>query len=116
MPSQINAPPIHLQIGNPNNSFENDPEGKPESLPSKLAKKGSKLAASLSKVAVRMAVASGHADAETVERVDAAATAVENQAEAGRDASIGDRVKMAAGDTAGAVSDNVDNPYVSVSF
>ena len=49
-----------------------------------------------------------------MEVVDGVADAVENQAEAGRDATIADRFKMAAGDSAGMVSDNVDNPYVSV--
>ena len=46
--------------------------------------------------------------------VDGVTDAVENQADAGRDATLGDRIKMAAGDSAGLVSDNVDNPYVSV--
>lgn len=101
------------KIGNPTNSYEKDPEGKPETLPSKLAKQGSKLAATFTKTAVRAAAATGAVDADTVELVDGITDAVENQAEAGRDASLADRAKMAAGDTAGVVGDNVDNTYVS---
>ena len=44
------------------------------------------------------------------------ADAAENQASADRDASITDRLKMAGGDTAGMVGDNVDNQYVGVSL
>ncbi len=105
-----------FQIGNPTNNHETDPEGKPESIPSKIAKQGTKLAASLTKTAVRAAAASGAVDQDTVDNVEAGADAVKNQAEAGRDATVADRLKMAAGDTAGIVADNVDDPYVSVSF
>ncbi len=42
--------------------------------------------------------------------------AAENQASADRDASLADRLKMAGGDAAGMVADNVDNPYVAVSL
>ena len=64
---------------------------------------------------MRTAASTGAVDQSTVDIVDSVADAAENQAEAGRDATVGDRLKMAAGDTAGAVADNVDNTYVSVS-
>lgn len=104
-----------MQIGIPDNSIENDPEGKPEGLPSKLAKKGSKVAVMVSKTAIRMAAATGQVDHNTIKLVDRVADAVENQADAGRDATLLDRAKTFAGDSAGLVSEAVDNPYVSVS-
>ena len=73
------------------------------------------MAIKITKVAARSAAATGAVDADTVQLVEGVADAAENQAEAGRDATIADRVKMAAGDSAGLVGDNVDNPYVSVS-
>ena len=54
-------------------------------------------------------------DEDTVNIVGGVADAANNQAEAGTDASIADRVKMAGGDGAGMVADNVDDPYISVS-
>ena len=61
-------------------------------------------------------VASGLVDEDTANIVEGVAGAVENQASADRDASLADRLKMAGGDTAGIVGDNVDNQYVSVSW
>jgi len=55
-------------------------------------------------------------DEDTANIVEGVADAAENQASADRDASIADRLKMAGGDAAGMVADNVDNEYVSVSF
>ena len=54
-------------------------------------------------------------DEDTANIVEGVADAVENQASADRDASLADRLKMAGGDTAGIVGDNVDNQYVAVS-
>ena len=54
-------------------------------------------------------------DPEVVDVAEGVAEAAENQADAGRDATLGDRLKMATGDAAGIVGDNVDNQYVSVS-
>ncbi len=54
-------------------------------------------------------------DEDTVNIVGGVADAANNQAEAGTDASITDRVKMASGDGAGMVSNITDDPYISVS-
>ena len=53
-------------------------------------------------------------DQDKIDIVEGVADAAENQADAGRDATVADRLKMATGDTAGIVGDNVDNQYVSV--
>ena len=80
-----------------------------------MVKQGSKLAASITKLAARSAASAGVVDSDTADIVEGVADAAQNQAEAGRDATVADRVKMAAGDSAGVVADNVDNTYVSVS-
>ena len=100
-----------MQIGNPTNAYDKDPEGKPEKMASKLVKQGSKLATKVSKLVIK----NSGLDDDTANALEGVTDAAENQAEAGRDASLTDRVKMATGDTAGIVGDNVDNPYVSVS-
>lgn len=58
----------------------------------------------------------GLVDENTASIIEGAADAAENQASADRDASITDRLKMAGGDAAGMVGDNVDNEYVGVSL
>ena len=103
-----------IQVGIPDDLVDNDLEGKPEGLPSKLAKRGSKMAAKFSKIAIRMALATGQIDYDIVEIVDMVADAVENQADAGRDATFKERLKTFTGDSIGIVSTAVDNPYVSV--
>ena len=70
-----------------------------------------KLASKVTKLIVKNA----GVDEDTVKIVEGVSDAAENQAEAGTDASIADRVKMAGGDGAGMVADNVDDPYISVS-
>jgi len=62
----------------------------------------------------KLVVKNSGLDEDTVNVIEDVADAAENQADAGRDATLADRVKMAAGDTAGIVGDNVDNQYVSV--
>lgn len=57
----------------------------------------------------------GLVDEDTANIIEGVADAAENQASADRDASLTDRLKMAGGDAAGMVADNVDNPYVTVS-
>ncbi len=57
----------------------------------------------------------GLVDEDTANIIEGVADAAENQASADGDASLADRLKMAGGDTAGMVADNVDNPYVAVS-
>ncbi len=57
----------------------------------------------------------GLVDEDTANIIEGVADAVENQADADRDASLTDRLKVAGGDASGMVADNVDNPYVTVS-
>ena len=54
-------------------------------------------------------------DPEVAKNVESAADAVEKQADAKEGTSLADRAKMAGGDAAGMVGDNVDNQYVKVS-
>lgn len=100
-----------MQIGNPTNAYDKDPEGKPEKMTYKIAKQGSKLALKVSKLVLK----NSGLDDDTVNVLEGVADAAENQADAGRDASLADRVQMATGDTAGIVGDSVDNTCVSVS-
>ena len=76
----------------------------------KIVKQGAKIATKVTKLVAK----NSGLDEDTVNVVEGVADAAENQAEAGRDATLADRVKMAAGDTTGIVGDNVDNQYVSV--
>ena len=57
----------------------------------------------------------GLVDEDTANIVEGVADAAENQASADRDATLTDRLKMAGGDAAGMVADNVDDPYITVS-
>ncbi len=77
----------------------------------KMVKQGSKIATKVTKLVAKNA----GVDEDTMDVVEGVADAAENQADAGRDATLADRVKMAGGDTVGIVGDNVDNQYVSVS-
>ena len=79
-------------MGKPNEQWRDDPEGKPESTVSKAVRQTAKLASQVTKLVVKQ---SGVVDEETAEIVGGVADAVQNQAEAGRDASIADRLKMA---------------------
>ena len=79
-------------MGKPNEQWRDDPEGKPESTVSKAVRQTAKLASQVTKLVVKQ---SGLVDEETAEIVGGVADAVQNQAEAGRDASIADRLKMA---------------------
>ncbi|KAL5481861.1 hypothetical protein EMCRGX_G022121 [Ephydatia muelleri] len=97
--------------GKPDGDHKSDPEGKPESTASKAVKGSVKLAAKITKIVAKN---SGLVDDETADIISAVADAAENQAEAGRDATITDRLKMGGADAAGMVSDNVDNDAVNV--
>lgn len=79
-------------MGKPSEQWRDDPEGKPESTVSKAVRQTAKLASQVTKLVVKQ---SGLVDEETAEIVGGVADAVQNQAEAGRDASIADRLKMA---------------------
>ena len=79
-------------MGKPTGQWRDDPEGKPESAVSKAVRGTAKLAAQMTKLVVKE---SGLVDEETAEMVGGAADAVQNQAEAGGDATIADRLKMA---------------------
>ena len=105
------CPLCRVKIGNPTNEHKKDPEGKPEKVVSKIAKQGTILATKVTKLVIK----NSGLDEDTVDVLEGTADVVENQADAGRDATLTDRLKMATGDTAGIIADNVDNPYVSVS-
>lgn len=81
-----------IQVGKPSAQWRDDPEGKPESAVSKAVRQTAKLASQVTKLVVKE---SGLVDEETAEMVGGAADAVQNQAEASRDATIADRLKMA---------------------
>ena len=91
--------------------MKDDPEGKPEGMASKIAKSGAKIAAKVSKLIIKNAPI----DENAAKIAEGAIDAAENQAEAGRDATLSDRLKMAGGDAVGIVGDNVGNQYISVS-
>lgn len=80
-----------MQEGKPDGDHKSDPEGKPESTASKAVKGSVKLAAKITKIVAKN---SGLVDDETADIISAVADAAENQAEAGRDATITDRLKM----------------------
>ena len=80
-----------IQEGKPDGDHKSDPEGKPESTASKAIKGSVKLAAKITKIVAKN---SGLVDDETADIISGVADAAENQAEAGRDATITDRLKM----------------------
>ena len=82
---------ICTKEGKPDTNHRNDPEGKPESAASKAVKGSVKLAAKITKIVVKN---SGLVDEETADIISGVADAAENQAEAGRDATITDRLKI----------------------
>lgn len=78
-----------LQHGTPTSDWKNDIEGKPEHIASKIAKKVAKIGAQVTKK-----VAAEYIQDENIASiVEGVADGVENQADADRNATIGDRLK-----------------------
>ncbi|XP_019858958.1 PREDICTED: uncharacterized protein LOC109587164 [Amphimedon queenslandica] len=90
--------------------WENDSEGLPEPAVSKMIRGVAKFGAGIVKKFVKD---SGLVDEQTANIIEGAADAVQDQAEADHNTSLADRAKMAVGDGAGIIGDNVDNQYVS---
>eukprot|EP00731_Ephydatia_muelleri_P016371 Em0009g795a len=98
------------KVGKPNGNSSRDPEGKPESFASKAIKGSAKLVAKMTRKAIRQ---SG-LDDKTADILDDAVDVVEDQADASRNATVSDRVKMAGSGVAGKVGKNVDNDVVDM--
>ena len=80
-----------MQVGKKNDDWKNDVEGKPQSKASKAIRSAVQL---VTKIAKKAASESGALSEDQLAAVEAAADAVNNQAEADPNTSLKDRLKM----------------------
>ena len=82
---------VHLQVGKTSDDWKNDVEGKPESKASKAIRNAVQF---VTKIAKKAASESGALSEDQLAAVEAAADAVNNQAEADPNTGFKDRLKM----------------------